>query len=432
MRSYGGRMWQTARHALRENATARAFVLYVAAFALAGATPLLLLPVLTRMLTPAELGVATGFLVAALLIANVAGLSAHGLVAVRFFKMERSAFARLVGVALRAVLVSHVIVLALMWPAREWLEATFELPGSIWLLATLAALVLSLNQTFLAMFQIAGEPAGYLKSRALQSLTELTLCVVILLFLAQDERARVYSFVVAVALAAGYGLRFACRRGYIGAGGGRADLITVLRYGLPLLPHLMAGTGITYLDRVIVGATLGAKELGLYTAAAQIGLVMMLVIEPLNKALMPWLYAKLALNDAAVNLRVVRATYLSYVALALLGAIVAGAGVLFFDVIVGSQYHTAKMLVPLIVVGFVFQGMYYSVVNYVFYAEKTGHLSFVTSAVVIVGTLLSYTLVVQLGLLGAALAFAVNNLLLFLATWLLSMRAVNMPWGLRA
>lgn len=431
MKLSGGRLWETARYALRGGTTARAFALYVAAFALAGATPLLLLPLLTRLLTPAELGIATGFLVATLLIANVAGLSAHGVIAVRFFKMERPAFARLVGVALGAVLLTHLVVMAAMLPALEWLEATFELPRSIWLFAALTALMLSFNQAFLTMFQIAGEPGGYLKSRALQSFVEFTLCAAILVFAIQDERARVYSYALAVALAAFFGFSFARKRAFIATGGGQGELAAVLRYGVPLLPHVLGGTVITYLDRVIVGATLGAEGLGLYTAAAQIGLVMMLIIEPLNKALMPWLYGKLALNDPEVNRRVVRSTYVGYVVLALFGALIAGLGVLFFEVIVGPQYRSAKPLVPFIVLGFVFQGMYYSVVNYVCYAEKTAYLSLTTGTVVLFGAIFNYGLVLRFGLMGASMGFALNNLLLFLATWWLSTRAVRMPWSLR-
>lgn len=426
------RYWLTSKNLVRRNPTARAFGLYLASFALAGATPFLLLPLLTRRLTPEELGAATGFLVVTSLVANVAGLSAHGLVSVRYFKLERPDFARLAAAALRAIVIAHVLGLMLMIPVSPWLRDSFQMRPLTSMLAVLAALLLCANQMFLAMYQVSGRPEKYLRARAIQSLVELSLCVLLLWFVVQDERARVYSYVAAVLLASAYGFGFARGAGLVTGKIERKTMTDVLRFGLPMIPHVLAGTAIAYLDRVVVGGVLGAAALGLYTAALQIGMAMTLVLEPLNKAFVPWLFGKLALNDAQTNRAVVRLTYAFYLALFAFGALVAVAGTQLFETIVGPEYRSAKSLVPVIVLGFVFQGMYYSVVNYVFYSERTGQLSLVTGSVALAGAAISYLAVSHCGIMGAAVAFAINNLLLFLAVWWASARMVPMPWGLRA
>ena len=68
----------------------RSIVIYACAFAVAGATPFLLLPVLTRHLSPAQFGEVTSFLMVTALLGNLAGLSAHGFVTVRYFKTARA------------------------------------------------------------------------------------------------------------------------------------------------------------------------------------------------------------------------------------------------------------------------------------------------------------------------------------------------------
>jgi O-antigen/teichoic acid export membrane protein len=165
--------------------------------------------------------------------------------------------------------------------------------------------------------------------------------------------------------------------------------------------------------------------------AMQIGLAMSLVIEPLNKALAPWLFEQLSKQDAATNRMVVKNTYRFYLVLGVIGLVVVGAAHLFFDYLIGPKFHEAKPLIVWMVLGVVFQGMYYSVVNYLFYAEKTGRLSVVSSLTAASATLVSYLMISKFGITGAAVSFAVNNCILFLLVWLVASKAVPMPWLLK-
>jgi O-antigen/teichoic acid export membrane protein len=192
-----------------------------------------------------------------------------------------------------------------------------------------------------------------------------------------------------------------------------------------------AGTAITYLDRMVVSSLLGAPSLGLYMAAMQIGMVMIALVEPLNKALAPWLFRQLARNDEAVRRMIVRRTYGLFVALALVGVVLAAAAWLLFERLVGAAYAEARPLVPWMVAGFVLQGMYYAVVNYLFFAERTGRLSATSSTVAVVGVGVSTLLTSQWGLVGAAVSFTINNALLLLLVWAVAAASVPMPWRLR-
>lgn len=166
-------------------------------------------------------------------------------------------------------------------------------------------------------------------------------------------------------------------------------------------------------------------------AAMQIGMVMIALVEPLNKALAPWLFRQLARNDEAVRRMIVRRTYGLFVALALVGVVLAAAAWLLFERLVGAAYAEARPLVPWMVAGFVLQGMYYAVVNYLFFAERTGRLSATSSTVAVVGVGVSTLLTSQWGLVGAAVSFTINNALLLLLVWAVAAASVPMPWRLR-
>ncbi|MBL8286725.1 MAG: oligosaccharide flippase family protein [Rubrivivax sp.] len=410
----------------------RSVLIYACAFAVAGATPFVLLPVLTRTLNPAEFGQVTAFLMLAAIIANAAGLSVHGLVSVRYFKVDREELRRLVSAALLLVLAAHAVallaVLALQGPLARYLE----LSTAAGALAVAAALALSVNGVCLALFQSSDRPLHYLAARLIQGAVELGLCLALLRLLLPDAGARTTSYTAALLASAAFGLAVAWRHGHLGpAALSTRRLRALLAFGAPMLPHVAAGTAITYLDRMVVSSLLGAPSLGLYMAAMQIGMVMIALVEPLNKALAPWLFRQLARNDEAVRRMIVRRTYGLFVALALVGVVLAAAAWLLFERLVGAAYAEARPLVPWMVAGFVLQGMYYAVVNYLFFAERTGRLSATSSTVAVVGVGVSTLLTSQWGLVGAAVSFTVNNALLLLLVWAVAAASVPMPWRLR-
>jgi O-antigen/teichoic acid export membrane protein len=185
---------------------------------------------------------------------------------------------------------------------------------------------------------------------------------------------------------------------------------------------------ITYMDRLLVSSLLGTATLGVYMVAIQIGMVMVALIEPLNKALAPWLFKHLASNEDGVRRMIVRRTYELGIVLLLCGFLLAIAANLAFDRLVGAQFSGARGLIPWMIAGYVAQGMYYMVVNYLFYAERTGTLAAITGSAAILGCVISYVLIATIGVTGAGAAFLLNNVILLLLVWLGAARIVPMPW----
>jgi O-antigen/teichoic acid export membrane protein len=319
-------------------------------------------------------------------------------------------------------------MLALLFP---FLGDTLGLPMGYTLLAAITALILNLNLLFLAIFQSSGQPWLYFHSRSLQGVAELVLCIVLIFLVVADASARIYSYTLALTASATLGLWYCTRRGHVGMHLDVTSVKGLFRFGVPMLPHVVAGTAITYLDRLVVSSLLGTESLGIYMVAMQIGMAMIALIEPLNKALAPWLFEQLTKDRDEVRQMVVKRTYQLFVLLVVIGVLVAVAVQLLFNQLIGAEFADACSLTPWMIAGFVMQGMYYTQVNYMFYAERTGMLSVVTGSIALVGCMVSYTLTSNFGLQGAAASFLINNSLLFLLVWLASSKAVPMPWGIR-
>ena len=407
----------------------RSFLIYAASYVAAGATPFLLLPVLTRHLSPDQFGEITAFLVLTGLLANTGGLSAHGFLASRYFKVDARQLTEMVWTSLVVLVVTHVAALAAVALAFPYIGELLGLPFRYALLAALAAFLLNLNLVFLAIFQFSGRPWHYLRMRLAQAVMELALCIGLLFLVAADASARVWSYTAAVALTASGGFVYCVRSGLVFPRWNRGAARSLLRFGIPLLPHVAAGMAITYTDRLLVSSLLGTATLGVYMVATQIGMVMVALIEPLNKALAPWLFRHLASDQHAVRRMIVRRTYEICGALVLSGVLLAVAADALFDRLIGREFAAARGLVPWMIAGYVAQGMYYLVVNYLFYAERTATLAAITASAAVLGFLFSYLLIGTLGVTGAGAAFVLNNVVLMLLVWLGASRIVPMPWA---
>ena len=127
---------------------------------------------------------------------------------------------------------------------------------------------------------------------------------------------------------------------------------------------------------------------------------------------------------------IVKRTYQLFLSLCAMGIVIAVGAHFVFGRIIGAKYGAAQPLIPWIIGGYILQGMYYSVVNYRFYAERTGILAVITGSTATIGVAVSYAMVSAYGIRGAGYSFLFNNGLLFLFVWYAASRTVPMPWSL--
>lgn len=411
--------------------TGRSVLLYAIAFTFAGLTPIVLLPVLTRELTPAEVGQVTSWIILAGMIGNVCNMSTPALITVRYFKNTTEQLARLMVTAIAVVVAVHALFAAAVAIRPDLLSEFTSLPDGYSVLAVGAALAFSINLIGLGLMQASQRPGLYLASRVVQSVVEIVGCVALLYLVAATPDARISTYLGALAVCALFALGFSYRTGHLSALPSGTAFKTAMRFSVPIVPHVLAGQLLVNLDRLMVSAVLGIESLGIFMVASQLGMAMSLVIEPLNRALAPWLFGALGDADEAKRRQIVLVTYGLFLGLVVLALVLAGLFFLLYDFVFPPEYAAAKAIIFPIAIGMAFQGMYYGVVNYVFYAEATIRLSLITTGTVAASLLTSYLLVSNFELMGAAISFMLTNAVLFLSIWFLSSRVVPMPWTLR-
>jgi O-antigen/teichoic acid export membrane protein len=391
------------------------------------AIPFLLLPVLTRILSPGEYGLVTIFTTLVTLFGAFTGLSVHGAVNVRYFDAG-TRHARYVGSTLAILAASTSLALLVVLLGASSLPDTLLLPRPWLLMAVLAASAQFLINIRLVMWQVRGQALQYGVFQVCQTALNLGLSLVLIMACDLGWQGRLAGLLSALFLFAALGLVTLRRSSLVEWRVDRGDVKDALGFGIPLIPHVVGTFCIAASDKLMVASLLSVDDAGVYAAGMQIGLVIGVLADAVVKAITPWLYANLARADAEVNRKVVRMTYLYFVLVALAG-LVLGALAPWLLLLVGERFRSSQEVVAYIAIGGAFSGMYLMVVGYIFYAKCNGFLSATSLCVGAFNLAASYFLVQRHGAVGAAQAYAASQALMFAVTWAIAARFHPMPWA---
>lgn len=413
---------------INENSFVKASSIYIAASFLNAGIPFLLLPILTRYLNPEEYGLVTMFTLLLSIVGAFVGLSVHGAIGREFFDREID-FKEFVFNCILLLFSSTVLVGIVFLIALHWLNGTFSLSKE-WIFAVLATsffqfLVLAL----LTIYQVQMKAKEYAFIQLSQSLINIGLTGLFVMLWMMGWQGRLGAIVIASVTMGLMSFIFLIKQwcvfkvnvGYIKR---------ALYFGVPLVPHTLGAILIVVVDRLIIHQELGVFEVGIYTAGLQIGKVIGLITDALNKAYSPWLFSKLDKHDEKEKLNIVRLTYVYFSVLIVLVMILGILSPYIVNFVLGKDYAYSANIIFWIALGESFNGMYFMVVGYVFYTRKTFYLMMITFFTGILCIPLTYILVHYNGLIGAGQAYAISLLVSFLLTWWYASKTYPMPWNI--
>lgn len=408
----------------------RTGLIYTAANLATAALPLLLLPILTRALGPMEYGRVVAFALIVTLAGAVAGVNVHGAVGVLWFKRESEEMRAVVGSAMAIAVASTAIVAPLIALVLYLFPEVGAGLSPIW--GAVAALTAGANvvvQARLALWRARQLPWRMAILQFSTAALNLALSLVAVLVLGLGAAGRNGGYVAATLIAAlvavctlmlGNELRWTVHRRHV------ADL---LRFGGPLVIHLLAGAILTTADRWVVSIHLDAQALGIYGAGAQLGMIMAILGEAFVKAYAPWFYERLRADTPEDRLWAVGASYAAIPFFLLVGLCVGLVLHIVAGIALGPAYSAAVAVLPWFMLGGALNGVYLSVVSLFFFHGRTGLLATVALVAGLVGLTLTVGLTLAFGMMGAAAGYAASHAVLGLVSMVVAMRTFDLPWG---
>ncbi len=173
-----------------------------------------------------------------------------------------------------------------------------------------------------------------------------------------------------------------------------------LLFGLPLVPHYFAGWILTFADRTILARYGTLRDVGLYSLAYNIAMVMNLVSLSINQAWGPIYYDLASTDDGRAKLPRLTTVYAVVVVFAGLAYMLFAREVLLL--LATPRFWAAAGIVPIVVAGYVGFALYSVLSTGIFYAQKTRYIPLISAIAAAVNIGLNIWLIPKYGMWAAA------------------------------
>ena len=405
-------------------------LIYLACSVLSGLIPFFLLPILTRYLSADEYGEVAMFLIFVGLLNALIGLSVHGASTRRFFENDVTTrrIAIFNGNCLIILLLTFVLSLVLVFILGGYLEVLFTIPKT-WLYQASICVVFSFLLNFrLVQWQIRNCAYKYGLYQISNALMTFILTTVLVIKFDLGAEGRVWALVFSASIFGGLSIYSLYKDNLILFFFNISDIKYALKFGVPLVPHVCGALLLMSIDRYIINQKLGLSYAGLYMVLINLGNAVNMIFNSVNRAYTPWLYNSLRKDCVVLNNKIVFGTYCVFATLFLGSIVNFYVSPWLYTIVTGSMYHEVAYLLPIIIQGQIFFGMYLLVTNYLFYAKKTKYISLITMLSGILNVSLILLFIDEYKLSGVAYAFLISSLFRFFITWIVSNYFYPMPW----
>ncbi|OFY63626.1 MAG: hypothetical protein A3H98_01045, partial [Bacteroidetes bacterium RIFCSPLOWO2_02_FULL_36_8] len=403
-----------------ESTLFRSSGIYTISSVLNNAIPFLMIPILTRYLSPVDYGIVAMFQVLFSFISPFVGLNAYGAIHQKYYNRETVDFPKYIGNGLLILIVSTCIVSGMVWLFAGPISTLSAFPAN-WLWSVIIFSVgYFLNLTVLLLWVGQKKPILFGVLQVVQTLINLSISIWLVVSLSMGWQGRILGQVIAVGGLGILSLFIMWKQWRFKLEFDRNYLRHILNFGVPLVPYYLGLTVMMLVDRFFITNMIGLAETGIYMLGYQFGQIIVLLYESFNKAYVPWLYERLKMKNEAMNLKIVKLTYLIFFGILIMASLLCFIVPLVFHLVVGKEFMGASVYVLWITFGYAFNSMYKVVANNIFYTEKTQVVAWITIITGVFHVGLNYSLINLLGAIGAAQACLLSFFICFIITWVWS------------
>lgn len=170
-------------------------------------------------------------------------------------------------------------------------------------------------------------------------------------------------------------------------------------FNLPLLLHYFSQYILDQFDRIMIQKMVGFSAAGIYSVAYSAGLVLKIVTQNVNSALVPWQYGKLEKNELAILDSTIINVY----------AFVGACAVVFsafapelMKILASEKYYEAVYVIPPVALSMYFVFLYTSFANVEFFYDLNKFTMFISMAGAAINIVLNYIGIQMFGYIAAA------------------------------
>lgn len=207
----------------------------------------------------------------------------------------------------------------------------------------------------------------------------------------------------------------------------KAYLKKMLFFGLTYLPASVSSMFVQMIDVPIIRELTNESTLGIYRANYKLGIFMMLFVSMFQYAWQPFFLTNAKEENAKNIFSKVLSLFLIFssliwVVLSLYIEDLASIEFLNGKTLIGHDYLIGIYIVPVVLLAFIFHGLYINFIAGIYLEEKTKYLPFVTGLGALTNVISNFLLVPQIGIMGGALSTLFSYIVMSIGIFFVSQR----------
>jgi len=390
--------------------------------------PFLLLPLLTKYLSPEEYGALSVYQVLIGFCIPFVGMQIHINITRNFNKYSSEELAIWVGNIFFILIASTCMVTILVFLYVSAGGSNFGVSNNWLIIVPLIGGSTAIHMCYLAVVRSQRRPFAFGLFSISNTALDMAISLCLIVYFGFGWQGRGVGIVGSALFFGLLAVYLLYRQGLCFFRLNRQKVSEALKICLPLIPHAL-GSAVIYLsDRLFIEQMVGKDAVGIYSISCTFGMIVSMCVESFNNAWSPWFYRSMLAADIAVRKRIVKHTYLYFIAVLVLAVLVSIGSQLVLPLMVSASYHEASQYILLIAIGFACRGMYTIVVPYLIHTGRTNFLGIGTIATALLNLMLNYFMIRANGAIGAAQATLIAFLVQFLITWAYASKVCPMPW----
>ncbi len=392
------------------------------------AIPFLILPILTRYLSPAEYGNLALFSFYLALTNTMSGSSMQVVVSKHFFKIEKEKLAEIIGNGIVIGLLLSTTIFLLLLVSYPFTKDFLNL-DLFWLLIippiSLAYMVFYIG---LGVMRNSNKVATFGKYKVGNTVYNVTISLILVVALLWGWQGRATGIIGAYLISGVLSFIYLRKKGYVSFKVTKNKLKQVSSVLFPLMPNAFQSIFISRIGIFFMQYYFTKELLGLYTIGFQIAIMLQILIATLAMSWSPYLYQQLSKKEKINKIYLTRLLYV-LIGIVLLGALfintVAG---FILKVMTTQEYYDAAQYIPYFTIGYVFFGGYKFLFPILIDGEKQKYISLINIINIVLMLGLNFWFVHLFGHIGIAYAFCVTYFSLFMAFFIKSQQVMPLPW----
>ncbi len=388
--------------------------------------PFILLPILTRYLTPEDYGIISMFGMLLTFIGVILGLNVHGAINRVFFEQNinfKEYIFNCLLILISTSFVSLILICIFINPISKLSSIS-----NLWILiAVISSFFQFVYLSLLSIYRSQMQAKKFAFFQILQSLINSLLTIILIIIYKKGWNGRLISQSIAIIFTGIFSL-YIIMKHWVKKTINLDYIKHSLKYSVPLIPQSLGGMLIMLPSRFIITNLIGLKATGIYTVGLQIGSIIGLFADAFNKAYSPWLFEKLNKSNKVIKLKIVKFTYLYIILILLFAIFLSIISPLIGKYFLGKSFNESTNIIFFIALGASFHGMYYMFVNYLFYVYKTNISAVITIVCGLLNIPTTYFFTKKFNIMGSAITYCLIYFIMFILTFLMSNKEYKMPW----